>query len=194
MSDWLPLFPLSHPLFPGLKLNLQIFEQRYIKLVKGCLREDSGFGICAINQGREIGLPSSIYPVGVECFIVDWRQMPNGLLGITVEGRRRFTFSETEIDPDSLLNAKVEYLEAEEDQPIPDGYSGLVEIYEEMRNHPEMEKRLPNTENLSASALGNGLAQVLPMHMQSRIQCFEMSDSLARLDFLVDQIQKLTGQ
>ncbi|HEY3076079.1 MAG TPA: LON peptidase substrate-binding domain-containing protein, partial [Burkholderiales bacterium] len=40
MSD-LPLFPLNTVLFPGGRLPLRVFEQRYMDMAKACLRDNS---------------------------------------------------------------------------------------------------------------------------------------------------------
>jgi uncharacterized protein len=57
MSDTLPLFPLSTVLFPGMRLPLHIFEERYRTLVADLLAgpEPRRFGVIAIRQGREVG-------------------------------------------------------------------------------------------------------------------------------------------
>ena len=49
-----PLFPLSTVLFPYGRMHLQIFEQRYLDLVKNCMRNDSKFGVVLIREGSEI--------------------------------------------------------------------------------------------------------------------------------------------
>lgn len=200
MMDWLPLFPLGQPLFPGLRLELQIFEQRYLKLIRSCLREAdapdaiSGFGICAIQEGREAGsITPSIYDCGARVEIVDWNQLPNGLLGITVEARERFWIGEQEVDPDGLLRSAIEFFEEEHDEAVPEWASGLAEIYEEMLLHPEVKRRLPVLEQVQASGLGFGLAQILPMHQDTRMDCFRTCHPLDRLELIADQVQTLAG-
>lgn len=47
MAKYLPLFPLQVVVFPGEKLNLHIFEPRYIQLVLDCLETGITFGIPA---------------------------------------------------------------------------------------------------------------------------------------------------
>lgn len=192
-SDWLPLFPLGQPLFPGLCLDLQIFEQRYIKLVSSSMRESLPFGICTIEEGSEGGSTSSLYSIGVEVWITDFRQLDNGLLGITVEGQRRFEIEETDTDPDGLIRAGINYIEPDQDEPIPDSCSGLEELYTELRNHPEVNRRLPEIEKISCVGLGNGLAQILPMSIEERIHCLSMKDAMGRLEFLIDHIQTLSN-
>ena len=55
----LPLFPLQAVLLPGARLALRIFEPRYVDLVRDCARDGSGFGVCAIAEGSEVGAPPS---------------------------------------------------------------------------------------------------------------------------------------
>jgi len=192
-SEWLPLFLLSQPLFPGLRLDLQIFEQRYLKLVRSSMRENLAFGICTIQEGAEVGVATSLYSIGVEVQITDFTQLENGLLGITVEGDRRFDIEETETDPDGLIRARVRFMEQEQGEAIPDWCSGLAELYSELRNHPEVNRRLPEIEEIDCVGLGNGLAQILPMSTEERIHCLSMRDAMDRLDFLIDHIQTLSN-
>ena len=60
----IPLFPLNTVLFPGGPLPLRIFEARYIDLVRRCMRDDSGFGVAMILEGREAGGPAQTVDVG----------------------------------------------------------------------------------------------------------------------------------
>jgi Lon protease-like protein len=57
MSDMLPLFPLSTVLFPGMRLPLHVFEDRYRQMVADLLAgpEPRRFGVIAIRKGREVG-------------------------------------------------------------------------------------------------------------------------------------------
>jgi hypothetical protein len=50
----IPLFPLHSVLFPGGRLPMRIFEQRYMDMAKVCLKESSSFGICLIASGEEV--------------------------------------------------------------------------------------------------------------------------------------------
>jgi len=191
--DWLPLFPLGQPLFPGIGLDLQIFEQRYLKLVKRCLRENESFGICPIREGREVGAGTHIFPLGTEVSIVDWTQLKNGLLGISVVGGRRFSLGEQVVDPDGLHSAQIRYLPEEVREPVPAEMAGLCEIYRELLQHPEIARRLPGVEALNASDLSFGLAQVLPMSIDDRLSCLKQLNGLERLAFLAEHIEQLAA-
>ena len=86
-TQQIPLFPLRVVMFPGGRLDLQIFERRYIDLVSHCMRTSTGFGVCLLKEGEEViqeGINQTIHRTGTYSNIIDWDQLENGLLGITV--------------------------------------------------------------------------------------------------------------
>ena len=86
--ETIALFPLNSVMFPKGRVSLQIFESRYVDMIRQCLRETSGFGVVLIATGSEVarsGEKLDVHRVGTYCEIVDWNQLPNGLLGITAE-------------------------------------------------------------------------------------------------------------
>ena len=86
--ETIPLFPLGTTLLPYGRMPLQIFERRYIDLIAQCMREGTGFGVVQLRRGSEVGQGGIDAPdiAAVGCFarIVDWDQLPNQLLGITI--------------------------------------------------------------------------------------------------------------
>lgn len=50
MQKFIPIFPLNLVAYPGEKLNLHIFEPRYIQLITECNMEGKTFGIPAVNN------------------------------------------------------------------------------------------------------------------------------------------------
>lgn len=52
MSDLLPLFPLQIVVFPGERLPLHVFEERYRELVRDCRDGRASFGIPAYMDGK----------------------------------------------------------------------------------------------------------------------------------------------
>ncbi|OGT81411.1 MAG: hypothetical protein A3H91_06740 [Gammaproteobacteria bacterium RIFCSPLOWO2_02_FULL_61_13] len=111
MTEQLPLFPLQTVLFPGGRLPLKIFETRYIDLVSRCLRETAPFGVCLIRRGTEAGMTAEFFPMGTSARIVDWDQRADGLLGITVQGERRFRVLAGSADSNRQIWGEVEWCE-----------------------------------------------------------------------------------
>ena len=80
----LPVFPLGLVALPGTIQHLQIFEPRYVNMVKECMEKDQGFVIVFQKQA----LKNDDYEIskkGSYVEIIDFNNLPNGLLGITVK-------------------------------------------------------------------------------------------------------------
>lgn len=52
MTNFIPIFPLAITVFPGEKLNLHIFEPRYIQLILSCAKTKKPFGIPIVVNGK----------------------------------------------------------------------------------------------------------------------------------------------
>jgi hypothetical protein len=107
----IPLFPLNTVLFPEGRLPLRIFEARYIDMVGACMRDGTGFGVVLIREGVEAGGPARTFEIGTCARIVDFDQPDQGLLGITVQGERRFRIGSQSVETDGLHTAEIEWLE-----------------------------------------------------------------------------------
>lgn len=99
-----PLFPLGALLLPEATLPLQIFEPRYLMMVSRCTRENEGFVVTlAEPRGGQV-------QYGCYGKIIDFGQLENGLLGITVEGMSRVRVAEPERDATGLWWGQIETL------------------------------------------------------------------------------------
>jgi Lon protease-like protein len=94
MSEMLPLFPLSTVLFPGMRLPLHIFEERYRLLAARLLElpEPRRFGVIAIRQGREVGEDgvTALHEVGCVATIKQIVPHPDGRYDLAAVGTQRF--------------------------------------------------------------------------------------------------------
>jgi hypothetical protein len=127
MGEVIPLFPLSSPLFPGIVLPLEIFEDRYRRLVADLLALPAGsprrsFGVVAIRQGWEVervAPAAALYDVGCTARVQGVQAKPDGGYRIVTVGGDRFRLldvlvgSEEDGDP-PYLRAEVEWLAEEE--------------------------------------------------------------------------------
>ena len=94
MSELLPLFPLSTVLFPGMRLPLHIFEERY-RLLVADLRaqpEPRRFGVIAIRKGREVGADgiTALHEVGCVATVRQVTPHPDGRFDLATVGTERF--------------------------------------------------------------------------------------------------------
>ena len=191
----LPLFPLNTVLFPGCNLDLQIFEARYLDMIGRCMKQGGGFGVVCILEGSEVGLAPAVYAlVGCEARITDFQQQDNGLLGIRVQGGRRFNVLRTEVQRDQLILADVEWLDEEPEQPLQDEDADLVALLKALAEHPMVEALNMGTEALGQQSLANQLAYLLPFAEEDKIDLLQLDDPQQRLDAIQALLDELQGE
>ena len=133
----IPLFPMPLVIFPGGKLPLQIFETRYVDMVKRCLRDDTGFGVVMITEGDQVlrdpeqQLPS-VSRCGTYCTIADFDELPNGMLGIMAEGMKKFVIRDEYEQSDRLMMGDIEFLGDEKDVDMPAEKEHLSSLLESL--------------------------------------------------------------
>ena len=192
----IPLFPLPLVLFPGGKLPLQIFEPRYLDMVKNCLRENVGFGIVLIKRGEQVlrdteqQLPSVAF-CGTYCTIVDFDQQDNGLLQVTVEGQVKFSVRDQFENPDRLMMADVEFLALEEESPIPDNKQHLADLLESLAKHKSISSLDLSFDLKDARDVGSRLTELLPCPNEFKQRMLEMKNPVIRLAELEKQLLRM---
>jgi len=195
----IPLFPLPLVLFPGGKLPLQIFEARYLDMIKHCMKDDVGFGVVMIQEGTQVlnnaeeQLPSVAHS-GTYVTIVDFDQRDNGLLGIVVEGQARFSIRDQYENSERLMMADVEFLEMEPKQEVPTNKVHLSEILASLLEHEAVEALRLNVDLQDASEVGARLTELLPIPNNLKQRLLEMRNPIARLQDLDRLILKMQDQ
>lgn len=194
----LPLFPLGTVLFPGGLLPLQIFETRYVDMVRRCMRDGSPFGVVLILEGQEARQqvregPPAIAEVGTRARIVDFTELPNGLLGITARGEGRFRVIGAEEQADHLLMGTVVDLPDLPRADMPAESFALVEILKQLLEHPAV-NQLGLDANLDevGSVVGR-LADLLPVDPRFKQGLLEQQDPmicLAELERVIQAMQE----
>lgn len=185
----LPLFPLSSVLFPGGSLGLRIFEPRYLDLIRRCGRSGEGFGICLILEGSEAGAPAIPAALGTEAAIVDFAMTDDGLLGITVEGRRRFHVERTRVRADGLIVADVRWLPETERVRMREEHALLGVLLARILDKAGVEHDGVGKGRLAeADFVGWRLAEWLPLSPQERQWLLQLDDPHERLQQLVERL------
>jgi Lon protease-like protein len=191
MSDLeLPLFPLHTVLFPGGPLPLRIFEARYIDMVSACMKSGTGFGVCLIREGSEVGTAAATHDIGTLALIQDWHQRHDGLLGITVLGQQRFELRSVRVQSDQLSWAKVDMLAPEPSMQMPERHLVLVDVLrrtiEGIGSHYA---QLP-THYADASWVGYRLAELLPLKLSQKQYFLQIDDPVQRLDGISELMRR----
>jgi Lon protease-like protein len=182
LSD-VPLFPLNTVLFPGGRLPLRIFEQRYMDMAKACLKDGSAFGVCLIREGSEVGEPALPVDVGTLARITAWDMPQLGVLEVVAVGERRFRIKERRVESSGLARASIEALPEDEDGAIPADCAGCVTLIERViKEQPALFE--PPLRKDSASWIGSRLAELLPVPLSAKQELLELTDARARLQAL----------
>jgi Lon protease-like protein len=185
----LPLFPLSTVLFPGGRMGLRIFERRYLDLIRDTLRNEQSFGIVWLAEGdSEVLKPglrqAALAQIGTEARVADWDQLPDGLLGVVVEGARRFRLNSTRQAESGLYMADIEWLNEPQDLALPARSTDLQELLNQLGEHPHVQRLGMSLDVDEAGAMANRLAQLLPLPAAECYKVLCIDEPLARLDAL----------
>lgn len=191
----LPLFPLDTVLFPGCTLDLQIFEARYLDMVSRCMKAGHGFGVVRIVDGSEVGDAARAYAqVGCEALIRDWQQQPNGLLGIRVEGGRRFDVGPAEVQRDQLIVADVAWRDEPEDLPLEAEHADLAVLLEALGQHPLVRTLGMGGMAHGQRSLGHQLAYLLPFQPDQKVELLQLDTTDALLERIQGWLEQLQDE
>jgi Lon protease-like protein len=191
----LPLFPLSGVLLPFGRLPLQIFEQRYLDLVRDCMKSGSAFGVVWIRRGAEVARQDGASPLlgdyGTTARIVDWDQLPNGLLGLTIQGEHRFDLSATEVRANGLVVGRVR-----ERPPLPAArllpqWQTLLDVLRSLESHPHVQRMALQVDYSDAWQVAYTLTQLLPLDEALKYELLGVDSIellMGELDVILNQI------
>ena len=191
----LPLFPLNTVLFPGCFLDLQIFEARYLDMIGRCMKQGGGFGVVCILDGEQVGkAPADFSWIGCEAVIRDFQQQDNGLLGIRVEGTRRFRVENAQVQKDQLLLAQVQWLQERPDTPLTEQDDDLLALLTALGEHPMVAALSMPTEVLGQQSLANQLAYLLPFVEEDKLDLLAIDSAQQRLNAIQALLDRLQGE
>jgi len=177
----LPLFPLNTVLFPGGRLPLRIFEQRYMEMAKTCLRDGTPFGVCLILEGSEVGEPAMPAAVGTLARITTWDMPQLGVLHVVAVGAQRFRIRERRVEASGLGRASIETLADDEDAAVPASCAACVTLLQRVIDQQASLFEPPHRLD-SSSWVGSRLAELLPLPLSAKQELLELADARARLE------------
>ena len=197
MSE-LPLFPLSGVLLPFGRIPLQIFEQRYLDLVRDCMKSGTDFGVVWIRRGAEVAQRGRVAPdlgdYGTCARIVDWDQLPNGLLGITIEGARRFELIETATRANGLVVGDVQLQDAQPPAPMLDAWQPLLDVLLSLQTHPHVQQMNLQLDYDNAWQVGYTLVQLLPLEESLKYELLGIDSVEALMQELDTVLNQISGE
>ncbi|GAB4524508.1 MAG: LON peptidase substrate-binding domain-containing protein [Anaerolineae bacterium] len=114
----LPLFPLNTVLFPGMPLNLRIFEDRYKLMMNLCIEKRQPFGVVLIaNDVPDTSMMAETHLVGCTAQITQVQPLSQGRMNIAAIGRDRFRIDSFKRDEPYLVGM-VEMFPMEDEKTV----------------------------------------------------------------------------
>lgn len=184
----LPLFLLDTVLFPGGRLNLKVFEARYLDMVAECLRSEQPFGVCLIKEGAQVGAAAQPETVGCHARIVSADMAMPGVMHIEVRGEGRFVIEESHVEANQLRVATVRDKDDEVPMSVPTHCRPALTLLGAVAARVP-EAGLGDIPD-DASVVGFRLAEVLPLKPQVRQALLEMNDGVKRLEILLEFMRR----
>ena len=178
MKETLPLFPLGTVLYPGLLLPLNIFEERYLRLVHDLLEgpEPRRFGVIAIRKGRETGVDgiSALHEIGCTATLREVAEQDDGRFHLVTVGTQRFRLGSLD-DSRPYLQGEVELLEEKVGdqaaaglaaQAVRRGFRGYVEALASQESVEVSVPELPGEPLLLSYLVAASMILDLPLRQQ----------------------------
>ena len=181
----LPLFPLQICILPGGFTQLRIIEARYLRLVKESLLNNSGFGACMLDQDNK-----NLLPFGTLCKIVDFETLDDGLLGVTIEGIKRFELGIYTIDSDGLKKGDVNLLPSWSSQPVGMYQQKYTSILKDiLTEYPEHLRHYKSESFSDLTWVCQRWLEILPLPLTEKQHCIAAEDHLLALSMINDVIK-----
>ena len=183
MTDTLPLFPLSHGVFPDGMLQLQIFEVRYLDLMKRCHQNQTPFGVAWLRSGREVQVPGeqpSLYQYGCLAHIREFEQVQPNFFRVVCQGGLRFELASVAPGPLGVWQGQVTYLPQDAELELP----------------PHLQSHADRLGKVIASAQKQGVIDKLPIYPPYHLdQCGWLANRYAEaMDVEADIKQQLLSE
>ena len=198
----LPLFPLNTILFPDGLLHLQIFELRYLTMVKQCIANGTEFGIVA-QTAVERASPTSDEPMANETFtrygtsakIVAHSAPMAGLLRIECVGSQRFEVLSSSQQKLGQWVAEVKPLDADQVVTVPaelqDTVTALRNVIKTLQSrdaNPEHTLMLPPYRFDDCGWVANRWCELIPMPAAQQQSLLTLDNPLIRLELVQDML------
>ena len=186
----LPLFPLKTVLFPGGRLPLRIFEQRYLTMAKACLADGQAFGVCCITQGAEVAeatardTPPKFAAIGTLATLHGWDMPQLGILHVTAVGGARFRVRTHAAQADGLIVADAVPITTEPSAVLEQADRSLAQLLELLAARLGAQHFPEDHAFDDASWVGYRLAELLPLPLSIKQGMLEINDAKVRLTAL----------
>ncbi len=193
----LPLFPLGSALLPGAPLPLQIFEPRYVVLLRDLLdarQPNPVFGVVAIRHGFEVGeRENDVYDVGCTAVVDQIGEIGDGIFALMATGGRRFRLGGLVEDTTTpYLVGAVDYLDERLGDP---GHSAAIssKLTVAIRDYRARRGMLPSEPPADPTGLSYWAARALDLTPADSQLLLASVDTATRLGVVLRMVQRETA-
>lgn len=199
MHHTIALFPLTHGLFPDGMLALQIFEVRYLDLIKRCHQQQLPFGVAWIKQGSEVQVPGqmpSLHSVGCMAHIREFEQVQPTFFRIVCQGGLRFQLHDVQAGPYGVWQGSVTYLPQDPEAEVPVSMQAHADRLGKVIASAQQQgvsDKLPIFAPYHLDQCGwlaNRYAEAIPVNAELKLQLLSELDPLQRLESVIRFMQE----
>ncbi len=180
----LAIFPLQLIAFPGEKVNLHIFEQRYRQLFSDLENKDLDyFGIPPV-------LDNKIYGIGTRLKLLKIVQKyPGGEMDISAQGLDVFRIDEIfpQLGEKLYAGAEVEIITAENNYDLI-SFKKLVHLYDEFQTMLPTRKAI---ENITKENFSFQIGHYSGLSEQQKLDLLSLDNEELRQDFMIEHFEKI---
>ena len=191
MQHTSPLFPLSHGLFPDGMLPLQIFEVRYLDLLKRCHQQQLPFGVAWIKEGSEVKVPGEVpllHDVGCLAHVREFEQVQPTFFRVLCQGGLRFQLHDVQPGPFGVWQGSVNYLAQDPEVEVPMSMQahadrlGKVIATAQQKGLLDKLPIFPPYHLDQCGWVANRYAEAMPISAELKLQMLSEPDPLKRLE------------
>lgn len=196
----IPLFPLNTVLFPDGHLPLQIFELRYLDMVKKCIAADQPFGVVPLLQGSEVRQPGQdevLSSAGTLARILEWAAPLPGLLHIRCLGGERFRIVASEKMKNGLWMGQVELMPPDqavaippEQQNVANALGSLIRSLQERKIPPDQMPLAPPFRLDECGWVANRWCELLSLDLADKQRLMAQENPVLRLELVQDVLSE----
>jgi Lon protease-like protein len=187
----LALFPLGMTLFPDGIIALNIFEPRYLSMIKSHHQRGEPFGVITLIKGLEIVLPEqeiSLAGVGTLAKIIEFEELQPALFRIKCVGWSRFKIQHQLSQKSGVHYASVTLMEPDPVESIPlnlqDVATTLGKFIAQNQQQGVKLKDFPFTQPFRLDECGwvaNRWAEILTLEREEKVELLSIPDPVQRL-------------
>ena len=163
-------------------------------MVKQCMSSASNF-VISYKSDRFDDFDFGIEKVGTSVKIVDFNNLPNGLLGITVKAESKVSLNNIiQLEDKSYLGEVLPLTEPEvDDQSLLAKYPDLIEVLVKLKEHPEIKTLKLDIDLDSADSVSYHLGNLIPLtadEKQTLLTAFDADQRFKILSKILESIRK----